>query len=732
METVLTRDTDVLREYLSILDSRLRDSSPFGRFAATIKLAQLGRELHASQIEATDDDLSALLRDVNDRLDQTGMRRFQSRPWGARVFVFLAAIVGQQLPLAVVLLLTALFLQFAPRPAWNPLLPREEPIFLLAFLFLFFVATPLVVLALVFGGRYFHAWRVTVPATLLMILVAAGCSALTVRGKSNPVSQWSSLYRFLNERGLTRATYEQWLDSNWLLKDEKFRRDYEAYLRGGPGRWITSRFNSNDDGAWIGSLQYMGEYIETGRDPKSFRDWLQYYLERNRIYSEDRAEQEARSIAGEANERYLGVWEVEPYLRERDKRVYAAYMGAVSRDMNRWNILLLGVLAVVLVLVYLVGQVFGVSNWVSARIRIGSDSRGTPGSSAHFEFPERREITTPPFFDTPFKVLARVHRVFLGRVVFASVIVCLFWIAVYSFTLSSDTQNPTSQVALMKSRVLLVGESRDEPTGSALRVAGVGGGASETGPITASEASLALRLRELERRLDDAEYDHTKKTRAQERELESLKRDTESLRSQTAQLQPLPEQVNQLGTRASAVESRAELLSGEVNAAKQQADSVDKRITSKLSDVESKASRAADEASRAGDRSSMLATRTEALEKELDRRAGQIEARTEELGERTVSLGETTEKIDRLQKVTAAAVLSQLRADTEDLERRIDSAFYRFFYKGEARRAAESLRQRISNLAADLSKVDTDEARKLIEQINELGQQVEKIEARLN
>ncbi|HEU4389907.1 MAG TPA: hypothetical protein VFV34_19045, partial [Blastocatellia bacterium] len=269
METVLTRDTDVLREYLSILDSRLRSSSPFGRLSATIKLAQLRWELHASQVEATDDDLSALLRDVNDRLDQTAIRRLQSKPWGARIFVFITAVLSQQLPLAIVLLLTALFLQFAPRPAWNPLLPREEPIFLLVFLFLFFVATPLVILALVFGGRYFHSWRVTVPATLLAILVAAGCVTLTVRGKSNPVSQWSSLYRFLNERGLTRATYEQWLDSNWLLKDTKFRQDYETYLRGGPGRWITSRFNSNDDAAWVGSLQPMSEYIDDGRDPKS-------------------------------------------------------------------------------------------------------------------------------------------------------------------------------------------------------------------------------------------------------------------------------------------------------------------------------------------------------------------------------------------------------------------------------------------------------------------------------
>ena len=55
METVITRDTDILREYLAALDARERGMSPFARLAATVKMARLRRELDTAQLEATDD-----------------------------------------------------------------------------------------------------------------------------------------------------------------------------------------------------------------------------------------------------------------------------------------------------------------------------------------------------------------------------------------------------------------------------------------------------------------------------------------------------------------------------------------------------------------------------------------------------------------------------------------------------------------------------------------------------
>jgi hypothetical protein len=722
METVITRDTDILREYVAVLDSRLRDSSPFSRLAATVKLAELRRELKSVQIEATDDDLTALVRDIDERLGQPVMRRFQSRSWGSRAYIFIGSVLLQQLPLLLVLVLTALFVQFAPKPAWNPLLPREEPLFLYVFLFLFFVLTPLIAIALIFGGHYFTSWRRTVPATLLIIAAAIGCTVMTLRGKANPVVQWSSLHRFLNDRGLNKTAYDQWLDSNWLLKDEKFRRDYEGFLRNGPGRAITSRFNAADDAAWAGSLDYMSEYLDGGQDPSSFREWLEYYLERNRIYSEDRVEQEAAALTGDANERFLGVWQVEPYLKERDRRVYAGYMGAVNRDMRRWEMLLLGSFAVILIAGFLITPLLGAAG--RFRSKLGGADLQT--SSSRLQFPERKEITTPSFFDTPFRILARAHRVFLGRAVLTSVLVCLFFIVVYGLSLASDAKNPETQVALMRNQLLIPGPGAQAES-QLLAATGTQGGEL----VTESEVSLAARIRELERRLEDTEYDQTKTTKEQNETLAVQRQDLDSLKSTTSLLQPLPDQVSELGTRTTAAESRAEQLSGEVGAARVQTEDLDKKVTTKLGEVEGKATRASEEAGRAGERASVLATRTDALERELDRRAGQIEARTEELGERTVALGEKDEKLSQVQNVALVALMSQLKSDADDLDRRTNSVFYRLFYKGDARRDAESLTQRLTSLAAELEKLETDEARTLVTQIRDLLQQVEKIAARV-
>src|SRR6185503_9967214 len=116
METVITRDTDVLREYLVALDARERGLSPFARLAATIKLARLRRELDSAQLETTDEDVAALRREIDERLDRTFARRFESRPWGARLSIFLMLVLGQQLALAVIMIAAMLFVRFAPIP----------------------------------------------------------------------------------------------------------------------------------------------------------------------------------------------------------------------------------------------------------------------------------------------------------------------------------------------------------------------------------------------------------------------------------------------------------------------------------------------------------------------------------------------------------------------------------------------------------------------------------------
>src|SRR6185503_9016838 len=170
METLITRDTDVLREHLSALDASERGLSPFAKLAAIVKLTRLRRELRsAAQLETTDQDIARLSREVDDRLERSLLRRCLSTSWGSRFAVFLMQVVGQQIALLLVLLATVVFVSFVPPVAnWNPVYPNDQPGFLFAFIFLFFFMTPMLALTTVFAGRYFSSWRVTIPATLIL------------------------------------------------------------------------------------------------------------------------------------------------------------------------------------------------------------------------------------------------------------------------------------------------------------------------------------------------------------------------------------------------------------------------------------------------------------------------------------------------------------------------------------------------------------------------------------
>jgi hypothetical protein len=732
METIIARDTDILREYLATLDARERRFSPFARLAATIKLARLKRTLTATELETTDEDFAALRREIDERLDRSLLRRFQATPWGGRISGFLLLVVGQQLALALVWLLTALFVRFAPVPKqWNPILPHEEPAFLFAFVCLFFFATPMLALLVVFGGRYFRAWRMTLPVTIALFALSAGLTFLVLRDKegNNPVRHISSAGQFMKEREVNNTSYNDWLNANWLMRDPKFKLDYESYLRNGPGRWITSRFNSEDDAAWSGSLAIMVEYLDGGQDANGFRDWLKYYLDRNRVYSEDRIDEEAAALTGPANQRYLGVWQVEPYLKERDERLYRAYLGSVDGSMKRWGLAWLGLLAVAFLTTFAFGP--AVSLWK----RLIGRRAGVDVWKEHYSsFPEQSEITTPPFFEPPFKLLSRVHRGFLRLVVFTILLVFAFWIVIYAFELSGDHPNPKSQVALMRGNLPFGGPADRSPADSAtLRSrAGVSSlSKPEQVSPNSGEGVLAARVRELEQALDENDYQSDKKFKAQYKTIAAQRNELYALKSATGQLQGLPEQLTTIGSRVGAAEARAGEGVGQAEAARQAAEGVQKQLGSKLSEVETRATRAAEQVGKVEDQASVLATRTEALEKELDRRARQIEARTEELGERTAGLKEREERIDRLQRIAFAAIFGELKSNVDDLDRRLASSFYRSLSKGEARHDADSLRQRITSLTGELRAMNTDQAKQFIEQLDELGKRVDQISERI-
>src|SRR5215471_8147811 len=772
METIITRDSDILREYIGVLDGRERSLSPFARLAATTKLAKLRDEVERNHLDITDDDLMALRREMDERLGRNFVRRFEARRWGARVSAFLMIVLGGQLALALVLAAAALFVRFVPLPTWwNKQLPHDEPAFLWVFVFVLFFVTPWLALLLVTGGRYFRAWRVTIAATIAMLLIAGLGTYLVLRRKHNPITAYTSQYLFAKDRGIRLQTYAQWVDSKWLLKDPKFQADYEKFLRNGPGRWITSRFDAKDDAAWHNSLRVMGEYLDGGEDPNAIRDWLKYYLDKNRIYSEDRIEQEVNALTGPEDQRYLGIWEVEPYLKERDERLYRSYLGSVNRSIKGWGLLQMGIMVVVFLAAYLVWPRLGSLSPQSlvSRVREGrarGDDPVTGGAvrvpERRYRFPEQGDITTPPFFDTPFLILGRVHKSFLSLAVGTCLIVFLFWAAVYGLRLGGN-QNVGSQIALMRSYIAFGGggdTTNDQLQENALADAEIAPGSIAPGgigpgvplafssvfgpgsPVTGSAGRstdqvqlLIARLNEIQQRLDDSDYENSKKLKDQGKLITAQAAEIGTLKGRLDQLQqtttPLSQQVPDLSTRLGAVEERAGQTSGDISAVKQQVDTLDKSVTSKLQDVEAKATRASDQAGKVEEKTSTLGTRTDALEKELDRRSRQLEARNEELGPPTADLGDKQEKLDRLEAVSLDAIVSGLTADTDDLDRKTKSAFYRFFNKAEARHNTESLAQRIKQIAEQLRQSQSKGIEAYVSRLDGLTSRVEQIARRL-
>ena len=786
METAITRDTDIIREYLAALDASERGLSPFARLAATVKLARLRRELDGTQLETTDDDVLALRREIDERLNRSFVRRFESRPWGARVSVFLMLVLGQQLILALVLLATKLFVELSPVPKrWHPTLPHEEPVFLLIFIFFFFFATPMLALAILFGGRYFRSWRKTVPATLIIFALAALGTYLVTRNREhhNPLRHSSSLAQIAKDRGLPNTeSYRQWVDASWLMRDPKFQRDYESYLRNGPGRKITSAFK--DDAAWRDAMPLINEYLNSGQDPDGFRNWLEYYFDRNRIFSEDRVAMEADAVASAENQPYLGIWQVEPILRERDEHLYRAYLGSINRAMKLWGIGFMALFTLVFLILYLTGPVL--SFWERMAGNMRGRTRRQPQDSfevvepaatgpvsrlreRYYSFPERRDITTPPFFDTPFRMLAHVHRSFLRLAVFTSIFVFLFWAAVYAVSLSMGNDNKPSQIALMRSHLLL-GGSGDEQETVALAYApdqgytssylgsylagqpsysqpsysqetysqqtpsGERASASAFGPVATAqprdrEGLLTALVTELGARLDEGEYQSLKRFKEQNAIIASQRARIDEMNYTLAQIQQpsssLPAQV------AALPDPRLDQAITDASVARKRAEDLATEINKELQEIKDRAASAATQAGQVDQQASSINERLIALAREFDNYVRQTNAQTEELGRRTENLNEYEARLTRLQQVAFTAIVSNIKREVDDFESRVGSRFYRLFTKGEAQREADALRQRIARLVAEMREMNTDLAKKTVEQLNDLDKRVVEVASRV-
>src|SRR5262249_9729654 len=152
---------------------------------------------------------------------------------------------------------------------------------------------------------------------------------------------------------------------------------------------------------------------------------------------------------------------------------YRAYLGSINHSMKKWGLAALCLFTLALMIVALGGR--ALSLWERASIlgpfrsgrrssvsRLGASGSASPRGPA-YSFPGPHEITTPPFFDTPFRMLARVHRSFVGLAVSTSIFVFAFWAAVYATSMAGGHENVPSQVALMRSYLLVGGQDQPRP-----------------------------------------------------------------------------------------------------------------------------------------------------------------------------------------------------------------------------------------------------------------------------
>ncbi|HWP43476.1 MAG TPA: hypothetical protein VNO14_09600, partial [Blastocatellia bacterium] len=427
-----------------------------------------------------------------------------------------------------------------------------------------------------------------------------------------------------------------------------------------------------------------------------------------------------------------------------------------------WGLLSIGLFAVAFLFIYLTGPVMSLWERASLSRRTHSKQNGQdlfdtdsrPASARlserQYRFPERRDITSMPFFDAPFEMLSRVHRSFLRLAVFSVLAVFLFWALVYTFQLARDRENPPSQVALMRSNLLFSRLADERPEQDAALLASAdadlqsfnysalasqpGIEAAMGGPASREEM-LRAQVAELERRIEENEYESGKKLKEQSEiiigqraEIDLLKGISEQLQQTTASL---PAQISDVSSRATAVEARAGEALGQIAGVKQKTESLEKKVD-KIDELEGRTSRVSEQVGKVEEQTSTLATRTEALEKELDRRAGQVEARTEELGERTAALKEREQQSDRLQRAAFAAILSDIETDVEDLDRRTRSMFYRLFKKDDARREAQALSSRVGAMLNVMREARGEQNNDLIQQLEALASRVEQISARVN
>jgi hypothetical protein len=762
------RDTDLIHEYIELLDRKAARPTLFGKLAAFNKLSVLRRYLRRAVARHPDPELERVEAAAALETDQSWGRRFATSFWGNRLLMAVLVVVGQQLVLLVLALLAVAYANLAYRPissatGLQPPVARYGVVFLILFVFGFFFVTPLFTILLLWGGRFLREWRKTVPATLFAMFAAAAFTFVSFDGTQNPDFSPDSIHQFAASRKLENfKAYEKWLDINWLLKDPKFQVDYEQYLRNGPGRWLTNRFDTTVDAKWADpeSLKHIGEFVDQQHDQEKFREWLKDYVERNRIYSEG-IDSEIDTLVGQANQRFLSIWQAAPFLRDRDIHVHRHYFSEIFLNVRRWGLVYFGGLILVYLLFYLLGPALRVGNWLAASFRLPrAETVAGRARDRYYAFPEQDELTVDPFFESSYALLERVHRSFVRTVVVVSMAV----FAVWALWMASRSDRPVvvgTQSALMDRFVLVPTVERRsalpadvayavQPGDPSLALipandaAGVYPGSRYPAPSEDLDGDgfpdkpalppLETRLAALQRQLDDADYDVRKRFKANEALLAAYQTEIATLRSENQQL------AGRLNGVTGDVTASVNVMQGQLNAAASAAQNAAARAAAleettesalaKTDELEQRAEALGTSVGELRERDETIQTRVDAVESDLDERTQELRARTEHLGERATDLADRTEQIAGLQKAAYTSIVQDLRAELNYLERASRSRLYRMFNKREAREQIVSLRRRIQNMRGLLQTNVAPEAAALMTELTNLQKEIGPIEER--
>ena len=757
-EKRLDGDADPIQDYIAMLDRDASRPMPFRKLAALVKIGTLRRRLATAVSRYPDPALERASAAAEVETRTSWWRRITTNFWGSKLAMTLLLVVAQQVALVAILILGVAYANVANRPpspetGYMPTAARFSVVFLILFVFAFFFVTPFVSFVMLWAGRYVRSWRVSVPATVLLLLASAGATwyVFAAGGTQNPAFAPDAIHQFVESRKTAEYdAYVKWLDMNWLLKDPKFRADYEQYLRTGPGRWLTNRFDTNDSAAWASpdALAHIGQFVDQEHDQVKFREWLKDYIERNRIYSRDI---DVDVLVGPANQRFLSIWQAEPFLRDRDVNVRRAYYGELFRRIRIAGLVFFGAMIAAYLAVYLFGPFLLLVGWIAAKAKlVGLIARIESMRDAYYSYPEQQELEGHPgYYGNSSEVVCRVHRGFVRAVAIVTILVFGLW-AVWMATRSTDGRPMATQARLMNRFVML-------PT--SLRSAGGGPGAALNSPVPGEgtdvgpggpgatidtdgdgvpdEAPLPpidVRVASLQKAFDDADYDTRKKLKALNEELEAANREIEELRRMNKSLETgqsqLESTAGMLGGRIASSEGAARDASSRAVEAADLARSANTRIINLGDQFETRTESLDRRADALEKRDDELQGTAEAIAEDLDETAKDLTARTERLGDRATDLAERAEQIADLQRTAYLSIIAEFTRQIDSLERRSESRLARMLGKGEARAEIVDLRRRIQSVRGRLQASGNPDAPGFDAQLIHLQERIGPIEAK--